>query len=101
MDATLEEESCVDAKLRIGVNKSGRICYLQKFGLGGLYPELTFEMVEVWLILSNKAFDKLLLTTKFVDCQLKDQKYKTNITNYGVLVVFCNDVRDDLNQRIS
>lgn len=47
LDATLEEESCVDARLLVAVNHSGQICRLRKYGNGGLDPSLAFEMIEV------------------------------------------------------
>ncbi|XP_065053987.1 exosome complex component RRP42-like [Rhopilema esculentum] len=47
LDALPEEESCIDAMLLVSVDRYGEICGLQKFGSGGLDPELTFEMIQV------------------------------------------------------
>ena len=47
LDVTAEEETCCDANLAVAVDESGNICGMQKYGRGGLNPELTFEMIEV------------------------------------------------------
>ena len=51
LDATSAEEACSDSRLVVAVNGSGKIGGLQKFGHGGLNPELMFEMIEVILFI--------------------------------------------------
>jgi len=45
VDATLEEELCINARLTIAINKKGNVCSIQKGGSGGLDPSLLHDMM--------------------------------------------------------
>lgn len=46
MDASLEEEACMAARITIGINKNGSICGITKVGEGGISQVLLLEMLE-------------------------------------------------------
>eukprot|EP00762_Andalucia_godoyi_P001291 ANDGO_04835.mRNA.1 Putative exosome complex exonuclease RRP42 len=46
VDATVDEEVCVSAKVHVAVSPSGQVCALQKAGSGGMQPELFEKMVH-------------------------------------------------------
>eukprot|EP00123_Amoebidium_parasiticum_P014112 comp22337_c0_seq1/m.33219 comp22337_c0_seq1/g.33219 ORF comp22337_c0_seq1/g.33219 comp22337_c0_seq1/m.33219 type:complete len:298 (-) comp22337_c0_seq1:454-1347(-) len=46
VDATMEEEACMMARLFVGVDGDGNLCLLQKGGFGGVDPGALYEMVE-------------------------------------------------------
>eukprot|EP00124_Ichthyophonus_hoferi_P005030 Ihof_evm2s646 gene=Ihof_evmTU2s646 len=46
VDATMEEEACMMARLMVGVNREGNICLVQKGGFGAVDPGALYEMLE-------------------------------------------------------
>jgi len=59
VDATIEEELCVNVRLTIGVNKNGNICTVQKGGQGGLDPSSMYEMLNHSRKIGQQLLQKL------------------------------------------
>lgn len=47
VDACLEEEACMAARITVGVNKKGSICGITKIGVGGISQIALLEMMEI------------------------------------------------------
>ncbi|KAJ3045489.1 Exosome complex component RRP42 [Rhizophlyctis rosea] len=63
VDATLLEELCSNAKLRVAVNRRGNLCLVQKGGVGGIEPSLLAEMIQTSKTIAAeliKALDAIL-----------------------------------------
>jgi len=59
VDATIEEELCVNVRLTIGVNKKGNICTVQKGAQGGLDPSSMYEMLNHARKIGQQLLQKL------------------------------------------
>jgi len=59
VDATAEEELCTSARLSVGVNRAGRICSIQKAGVGGLAASALIEMLKVAKTIGTDLIKKL------------------------------------------
>ena len=69
VDASLEEEMCMAARLSVAINKAGRVCAIQKGGVGGFdtavlgqmirgaanIAKVLLDQVDVALLRENKA----------------------------------------------
>lgn len=46
MDASLDEEMCMAARLSVTINKLGRVCAIQKGGVGGFDTAVLGQMIK-------------------------------------------------------
>jgi len=71
VDATLEEELCVNARLTIAINKKGNVCSIQKGGAGGLDPSLLHDMMSSAKKIGLAIIEKLDVVLKEEERQKK------------------------------
>eukprot|EP00457_Paulinella_chromatophora_P011836 gb/GEZN01011999.1/.p1 GENE.gb/GEZN01011999.1/~~gb/GEZN01011999.1/.p1 ORF type:complete len:289 (+),score=33.99 gb/GEZN01011999.1/:132-998(+) len=59
VDPSAEEEQCVAAWLRVGVNRAGKLCGIVKGGGGGLAPSAMLEMTKYAVLVGTDLLAKL------------------------------------------
>jgi len=59
VDATIEEELCMNVRLTIGINKQGNICTVNKGAQGGLDPSAMYEMLNHARKIGQQMIEKL------------------------------------------
>lgn len=76
VDATLEEELCMKARLTVGINKKGNICSMHKGGPGGVFPSSIEEMLQAARKVGLQLLSHLDQLLTFEEKKSKDQKRK-------------------------
>lgn len=82
VDATAQEELCVDSKIMIAINRNGEVCTIQKSLNGGIDPSILIEMIH-----TSKDIGKALISS--LDKTLEHEQEmasRANIKKYGFFV---------------
>jgi len=69
VDASLEEELCMDVRITFAVNKAGNICTIQKGGQGGVDPKSLDEMLQAAGQMGKQILEKLDIALLLEDSQ--------------------------------